>query len=113
MSFSHECNLLADDYPPKCESGDVVAIAFKKTFWIGTITGKLQKGEIKVIRAEIMDKIAKENSHYKIRTQRKKIMDIQAECIFHVAKTEKENNLVKIINFADISKHYVMSKQIF
>ena len=93
------------NYPPEFSAGAFIAIAYDKVFCIGFTSVSCKKGERKILRTELLERVAEENE-FKIRKSRKKVLDVQSECIFHVAICDEMPDNILIINHGEIAAHY-------
>ena len=92
-------------YPPNVLSGDLVAIAYEKTFCIGICTKELKEGCREVVRVELLDQT--ENKIYKKRKSKKRSLDVQAEFIFQLVDSvdyDSRKGLISVINYNLLQK---------
>ena len=108
---------LRKSYPPACEAGDVIAVAWHNQFSIEKIMSRVEEGERRVIRMEEFDNKYIDKGVFRERKTRKKIVDIQSECIIEtgdwVINHDSTKNLIKILNMEVIKEHYALYKNIF
>ena len=107
---------LRKSYPPACEAGDVIAVAWHNQFSIGKIMSRVEEGERRVIRMEEFDNKDIDKGVFRERKTRKKIVDIQSECIIETGDwriNDSTKNLIKILNMEVIKEHYALYKKHF
>ena len=108
---------LRKSYPLACEAGDVIAVAWHNQFSIGKIMSRVDEGEWRVIRMEEFDNKDIDKGVFRERKTRKKIVDIQSECIIETGdwriNHDSTKNLIKILNMEVIKEHYALYKKHF
>ena len=118
MTRADEANItLRKSYPPACEEGDIIAVAWHNQFSIGKIMSRVEEGERRVIRMEEFDNKDIDKGVFRERKTRKKIVDIQSECIIERGdwriNHDSTKNLIKILNMEVIKEHYALYKKHF